>query len=64
MLTLRPHFELEWHGGRGEGLGVADVVGVVVGTEIGLVHAFQDGHGGSLHGIVMDIFERQRTLLD
>lgn len=64
MLALCPHFELQWHGGWGEGLRVADVVGVVVGTEIGLVHAFQDGHGGPLHGVVVDVFEWLRTLLD
>lgn len=64
MLTLCAHFELEWHGRWGKGLRVAEVVGVVVGTEIGLMHAFKNGHGGALHGVVVDIFEGLRTLLN
>lgn len=67
MLALGPHFiELDGcaHVGRVLRLRVADVVGVVCGTDVGVVHAFEDGHGGSLERIVMYVFERLRTRVE
>lgn len=67
MLTLCPHF-IELYG-NAHVLGilrlrVADVVGVVGGAEVGLVHAFEDGHRGSLERVVMYIFKGLRTRVE
>ena len=67
MLALRPHLtELDGDADvrRILRLCVADVVSMVGGTEVGLVHAFEHGHRGSLERVVMDVFERLRARVE
>lgn len=65
MLALCAHLgELEGRWRDVGLLGVANVVRVIGGTEVGLVDAFQHRHGRALQRIVVNVFEGLRPRLD
>lgn len=63
MLALCTHLELKRNGRRRKVVSVADIVGMVIWAQAGLMDVLENRHRRSLHRIVVDVFQRLRTLL-